>query len=688
MTPRRKKRSSGAAAAAAALERLGHAERLEGLSRRLPLPHCPEYDLDYFRRVNFEELRAALSALVGARSPADVAWRGRVRRLLGDAAGARLDLDAAARAGDGRALMWLGELDLGTARGEARLREAAARLPDEPRAAFYLGASLLMRGRAAEAARELAPFLRKRPGSCVGHMLLGIAREKTGAHEEALACYARATRADPVSPVPHLLRARALKDDDDAARACEDAFDAEPEYAHVAMYEYEVGCDWPKLLRRLVDFVFKEKRHLSLSARYLEMDLKILPYHFEYVRWAEDLLRLRPGRSWTWGLLGRALARCPPASGLKVRGLAALDRAVKISPHRGWVYGWRGLGLIVNGKPRAALVDLNKCLERQPYYCWAYEWRGALQHTLGRPRLALRDLDRAAATNQHYPFSLNRRGLVLRQLGDYSGAVMNLDEAFRLDMRYAWVFPNGREANAAELKAGIAELSRALKRLPSVPSLWTWRGQTQLQLRNFSAAFRDFETATAVDPAHALSHAWYGRALIDGGRPEDGARRLRRSVELAPDRWLYRLWLADALRSSGDAAGALALLDRLVRERPRGWWAWQGRARVLLDLGRTKEGLHSARQAASLEGRNADNYYLEAEALLSLGRLREAEEAVDKLLAISAHFGRAWILRAEIRARRGRPEDSKADYRHALAKFPFLFNDEQRRGLGELLGAA
>jgi tetratricopeptide (TPR) repeat protein len=679
-------RKSAVASAAAVFERLGHAERLEGLSRRLPLPHCPEFELDYFRRVNFEVLRAALGSLEGEEGTEALAWRGRARRLVGDVAGARRDLEDAARDGSGLGLMWLGELDLGTEAGERRLREAVPLLGKNPLPAYYLGVSLLMRGRAEEAALELTRYLRARSGSCVAWLMLGVAKERLGDVRGALVCYARAARAEPASPVPHLMRAHALKDDAAAARACEDAFDAEPEYAHVAMYEYEKGCDWPKLLRRLVDYVFEDQRHLSLSARFLKQDRKILPYHFEYVKWAEDLLRLRPGRSWTWGLLGRALSRCPPASGYQVRGLAALDRAVKISPHRGWVYGWRGLGFIANKRPHEALKDLDRCLARQPYYCWAYEWRGALLHTLGRPRQALVDLDRAAATNQHYPFSINRRGLVLRELGDYAGAVSNLDEAFRLDMRYCWVFPNGREAKASELKSGIAELTRAIKRLPSIPSLWTWRGQTRLQQRDYTGAFRDFEAAVALDPANALAHAWYGRALSESGRPADACRRLRKSIEIAPDRWLYRLWLADALRGSGEPAQALALLDLLVAERPRGWWAWQGRARVLLDLGRVKDALASAREASELEGRNADNYFLEAEALLGLKRLPEAEAAVDKLLAISPHYGKAWILRAEIRSRRGRADESRADYRHALVKFPFLFNDEQRRGLGALLG--
>lgn len=673
--------------AARFLENLGHAERLEGLSRRWPIPFCPEYELSYFRGAHFARLRAVLRDLERETGAESAAWRGRVRRLLGDVAGARADLEAAARSGSGRGFLWLGELDLGLSAGEERLREASIRLPEDPWPALYLGASRLLRGDTG-ATSELEAFVRRRPGSCLGQMLCGVARERGGRVSAALESFARAAEADPRSAAPHLLRARALKSDTAAARACEGAFDADPEYAHIAMCLYRKSSDWPGDLRKLVRFAFGARRFLSLSARFLERDKKILPGHFEGVRWAEEFLREHPDRSWAWGLLGRAYSRCPPSSGLQPRALEAFDRAVRLAPRQGWARGWRGVACIGARRRAEALADLDACLRLQPYYFWAYEWRGGLLQTLGRSADALRDLDRAVAMNPHYPFSLNRRSGARRAIGDYSGAVLDLDEAFRLDMRYAWVFPTGRAPSEAELNAGVAELTRALRGLSSLPSLWTWRGQTHFQRRDYAAAFRDFERAIAIDPAHALSRAWYGRALTEAGRPEDACRQLRRSVELAGDHWLYRLWLAEALRLGGDARAALALLAGILKENPRCWQAWQERARAALAKGRGNEGLRCARRAAALDGRNADNHLLTAQSLLLLGRLRAAETEIDLVLAISSHHGRAWLLRAEIRSRLGRQADAIADYRRVLGEFPFLFNDEQRRRIESLLDAA
>jgi tetratricopeptide (TPR) repeat protein len=668
---------------------LPHSELLEGLSLRWPVPYCPEYEMASFRRVYRAQLREALGRLAAVRDPDGLALRGRVRRLSGDLVGARADLTAACAGGCPRGFLWFGEIDLGTLEGETRLARARKLAPMDPLPSLYLGASLLLRGRDFEARSALADAAAKGDSSCLRLMLLGLAQEGVKRGSGA-ATFRKAALRNPRCSAPHLLRARALLPDiKSAARACEDAFDVEPEYAHIAMCHYRAAGGWPGSLRKLLLLAFAPGRHESLSARFLALDLKILPDHFEGVKLAERSLKKYPRRSWSWGLLGRAYARCPPASGLQARAADALNRAVELAPDQGWPRAWRALGLVVSGRraPRA-LADLNACLKLQPNYFWAYEWRGGLLGSLGRERAALRDLDTAVATNPNYPFALNRRSLVRRALGDFAGAALDLDEAFKLDSRYAWVSATGREPRAEELAAGIAELTRGLRRCPTLPSLRAWRGQLHLASGDYVAALRDFESGLALDPAHSLCLAWYGRALTLSGRPGDASRYLRRSVDLAPDRWLYRLWLGEALHQGGDARAALALIDGILAASPRRWQAWQARARILLSLDRAGEALADAARASSLDGRNADNHYLLAQALASKGRWREAEKKADLVLAISENYGRAWLLRAEVRRRRGKIAEAVADYRRALSSFPFLFSAEQRKAAVALVGAS
>ncbi len=660
---------------------------MDGLSRRLDVPFCPEYELFYFSAANFSPLREAVQAAAGARKSRDIARRGRLRRLLGDVAGARADLESAAKTGSGEALLWLGELELERPRAEDLLQEAAERLPNDPTPWLYLGASRLVRRRA-RAADALERFVLRRPNSTLGHILCGLARQREGRVVQALQSYARAAQIDPSCSAACLLSARALGDGDAAVKACEAAFDADPEYAHLAMCFHSESRGWAESLRRIVRFAFGPRRFLPVSARFLELDRRILPGHFEGAQMAEDFLRLHPDRSWSLGLLGRAYARMPPSKVYKSRALKAFDRAVALSPKQGWPRGWRGVARIGSGLQAQALVDMNKCLKLRPYYFWAYEWRGGLLLSQGRLREAETDLDRAVAMNPGYPFALNRRSLVRRRLGDYTGAVSDLDEAFRLDPRYCWVFSTGRAPGAAECDRGIAELTVALRRCGSVASLWVWRGQARLMIRDMAAALRDFERAVSLDPGHALSRAWYGKALSEIGRHAEARLQLSRAVELSGAHWVYRLWLASALRSSADAPGARRQLRELLRVRPRCSPAWLELSRCEFESGRARKALGFARKAAALDGRNADNRLLVAQALLALGRARAAQREADVVLAISPHQGRAWLTRAQARAILGQSDAARADYRHALAAFPFLFNDDQRRQVTALVGSA
>jgi hypothetical protein len=60
--------------------------RLEDLALRWDVPHVPEFEMGLFRRLFAVELRSTLAALARAKTAEDLALRGRVRRLLGDAA--------------------------------------------------------------------------------------------------------------------------------------------------------------------------------------------------------------------------------------------------------------------------------------------------------------------------------------------------------------------------------------------------------------------------------------------------------------------------------------------------------------------------------------------------------------------------------------------------------------------------
>lgn len=667
----------------AGLDALAPWERLEDLSERFGLPHAPEYEAGLFGRLYAPELRRALS---GAK---DLAERGRLKRLLGDPAGAREDLRAALDAEPERAdaLAWLGELALGRPEAVPLLSRAAASARAPAWADLYLGAALLLEGKAAQAAAVLARFRRKSPRSALGAMLEGQAARALGRGAAARACFARAARLAPSCAAAELLLARQSRG---AARtaAFERALEADPDWAHVALYEYEPGGGWAAYLSRLEALAFGAGRAQALCDRFVAEETRFSAYHFEAAARAERLRAERPGRAWSEALVGRALSRLPPGSGRGKEALRALDAAARRAPRRGWTRAWRALGLIAAGRYAPALADLDAGLALQPYYYRAHAWRGGLLRRLGRVEEGLAALDRAVGVDARYPFSRHERSLARRALGDLPGAALDLDAAFRLDARYHWAYVPGREPAKAELAAASAELAAAVARHPSCVSLRVWRADALARAGERSAALRELESAVHADPQHGLAWARLGPLLVELGSPARAVEALTRARELEPALAQIGAWRADALLAWRGPAAARAELSAILAERPRAGWAWERLAAVELEDGRPSAALSLARRASRIEGRSAEAYRLEAAALLALGRLGAAEQSVARALTISPHLGRAYVLRAEIRRRQGRHADVLADYKLISESFPYLLNEQERAGVARLLEAA
>lgn len=660
---------------------------LEDLARRWEVPHCPEFELGLYRRLRAAELRAALSTLARASSAVELARRGRLRRLLGDTGAAndyRAALDLAPRLA--RAHAWLGEVGMGEHGARESLDRAVALAPGDGWCRVYRGAARLLEADARGAAEDLERATEALPREALAVFLLGVARSRRRRRRSADAAFAKTLALQPACSAAALLRGR-LWSGSRAAKITEDALDADPDHAHVALFTWEPERSWGSWLSRHGDFCLAEGRELHLCARFGLDETRFSPYPEEAVARARRALDVRGARAWTLAVYGRALARVPGADAAARRqSRRLLDAAVAANPGAGWTWAWRALSR-VGEEPERALADLNRALRLSPHYFRAYSWRGSVLRRLGRLRESLSDLDRSAAGDERYPFSAHERSLTRRALGDALGAALDLDRAYVLDNRYSWVYAAGREPSAAERDRGLSELTRALARHPSCASLHAWRGELLWRSGRLGEAVLALRDAAALDPAHALGQGFLGAVLVEAGRPEDAIEPLRRAVALDARILAFRWHLAEALRGAGYREDAEALLKQTLRERPKAWILRLQRARWRLADGHASAALREARAAAALEGRDAEGWFLEARALAELGRSEGAEAAVDRALAIAPNLGRAWLLRAQVRQSRGRAAAAIDDFRVVHERFPYLFNEQERERVAALLEA-
>lgn len=667
----------------------------EAPTRRLSWPFLAEHDLWFRARFHGAELRAMLAEAEKDDGAEALAARGRLRRILGDDAGAARDLRRALdeKPGLSIARAWLAELDLGGPHAEAGLTAALEGKAPAAEALLYRALSRLLRRDSEGALADARAWRKARPRSALGAMAEGEALWRLGRAKAAAAAFKQAARLEPCCAAGYLLAARAEAGGlpavlpPRAAALVDAAHDADPTYALITLSWHgpraRAGEPWRRHLGTLLSFAFKEPERAGWY--YRQDDIHYAPYHFQEYADARALLAIRPDAAWAHALTARGALRCPPDAALAAEGLKHAKRAAALAPKAGWTRAWIGLGLIKARRGVEAERRFSECLRLQPFYHRALAWRGALRRGLGKTADALADLDAAIAVDELYPFAPHERSLARRQKGDWVGAALDLDRAFTLDWRYAWVFASGREPGAEELARGEAELSRAIAAAPSCVSLRAWRGDLRRAAGKLSAALSDLYEAASQDPAHANAQSFLGRTLLEAGRAVEALEPLRRAVALSPSQWAFRGWLAEAEFRAGRPAEAFERIAQIVRGTPQHWWALHLRARLLLEQGHAKRALADLSRADSYEGRHADGHHLAAQALLALGRLEDAEAEIEKALRVSPHLGRALLARAEIRRRQGRAAEALADWRLVLQRFPYLLNAEERGRVAALL---
>lgn len=677
------------------LERLGHAERLDEPSERLGLPHLPEHDARCFKDLYFPELVKALDVLdarlARRRTADDLAWRGRVRRLLGDSAGAADDLLKALdlRPGLARAHAWLAEIDLLNPQAEAGLSRAVDLDPRDPWARLYRGAARLMSGRADEAAADLEAAAGLKDSALV-LLLLGLAEERRapGKAGRARACraYKAAARLNPVCSAVYLLLSRAAPSLKEEARWFREAYNVSPVLGFITLQIHRSpDVEAPAYVRKIRKFAFAHPEKVGAYYRREATQSHFSHFPAEDYSFVEKLVARNDGLAWAHAFFGRAA--CYTEKGAP-EGVRRLSRAVEQAPHCGWFYAWRANAWRVLGKTAEAEKDFAEAIRLQPFYHRSFVWRGGLYRRLGRVPEALADLDRALAMDPYYSLTYYERSMARRAAGDLLGSALDLDRAYMLDHRYAWVFKTGGEPRPEDFERGRAELDRGVAAFPGAVSLLAWRGHLSLCRRDFSAAASDLTRACALDPHHAQAFGWLGQALLLAGEAARALPKLSRAVELSPRFWAARGWLAEALFATGRRKEARAVVDAALAEKRASPWAHLLRARFFVEEGRWRQAVGELERALKLDGKYPEAYLLLSQARLALGQAAAAERAAERCVEIAPNLGRAYLARAAARQRVGNAAGVVADYRRVLTEFPYLFNGEERARVARALEEA
>lgn len=192
------------------------------------------------------------------------------------------------------------------------------------------------------------------------------------------------------------------------------------------------------------------------------------------------------------------------------------------------------------------------------------------QQRAGETLAAVETYRRCLALSPHSPEIHNNLGTALEQAGRVTEALACFQQALALNPGYARPLVNlgklfrlqGKIAAAVEL------LERALDISPDNPAALTNLGFALTDLGRRQEAIRLLRRAIAVDPRLAEAHDGLGRALLQGGDTVAACESLQHAIALKPSLLDAYLPLATSLLVLQRLPEALALIERVLAERP------------------------------------------------------------------------------------------------------------------------
>ncbi len=206
------------------------------------------------------------------------------------------------------------------------------------------------------------------------------------------------------------------------------------------------------------------------------------------------------------------------------------------------------------------------------------------------------------------------------------------------------------------------------------------RGEAAIQARQYGEAVGLLERAVELEPS-AAGEALLGRALALDRRFAEGARHLRRAVELGDPRAGTRLYLGAALWEAGEVGEAERVFREVVEATDGAVQALQQLGRLLLWRGRHEEALPLLERAARLAPDAVELLWDLARAYQEGGRLKEAVGVYRRLVTLAPELAQARYALGLLLQRMGDAEGAQRE----LAEYGRLLAEEKeatrRRGL-------
>jgi protein O-GlcNAc transferase len=179
-----------------------------------------------------------------------------------------------------------------------------------------------------------------------------------------------------------------------------------------------------------------------------------------------------------------------------------------------------GMNAISQQNYTSALGFLEKALELKPHHLETLYNVAHLQEVLGQWGQALARYENCLALQPQWPAAWNNRGNVLRATGRLDEALASYQKCLAVDPQVAaFVLPNlgQTQMDLRQYSAAHHSFSQAVQLTPNIPELWAQLGHCLRELRHFSEALSAYNQSLALQPAQPALHLVLAHLAFDRG---------------------------------------------------------------------------------------------------------------------------------------------------------------------------
>ena len=191
-----------------------------------------------------------------------------------------------------------------------------------------------------------------------------------------------------------------------------------------------------------------------------------------------------------------------------------------------------------------------------------------------------------------------------------------------------------------------------------------------LEQERYDEAIPLLREAAEVEAENPRIQADLGGLYIEIGRPAEAVAHLQKALSINPRMPLACWRLGIALQATGDIEGAIDVLERAVQMRPRFTDAHFRLALLYREQGRRSDALEAYLIAAEVSEDHGEKLFLEAQARILEGRMKEAESLLRSALEHEPELPTAHGSLGQILAASGRFDEAVEHYEEQLTRSP------------------